>query len=254
MKYSTGYLTASRMADMIRESAAVGKKAKPAGGLAGREERREEDEVFLEDIRARYINSVRNMFGGISDSINSQGQEVSYTTEEEPLDEVLIVGQSARFPGAYQSEAADRIKQKLMDRGMSEEIATGFVMNFMDESGLNPLINEINPVVEGSRGGFGLYQLTGDRRVNYENYISQLGIDPSDPMAQEDAQIDFLFQELQGSENRAWERIQSASDAGTAAALIARDFLRPAKEHLNARVAKYTGRTPDYITKPQTYY
>ena len=37
-----------------------------------------------------------------------------------------------------------------------EHVADGFVMNFKDESGLNPGINEQNPIVPGSRGGFGL--------------------------------------------------------------------------------------------------
>jgi flagellar protein FlgJ len=50
--------------------------------------------------------------------------------------------------------------------------------------------------------------------------------------------------ELQGPESRAARNILAAPDAGSAAAAIATDFLRPAPEHLERRVAEYTGMNP----------
>ena len=46
----------------------------------------------------------------------------------------------------------------LVARGMPLHIAQGVVANMKAESGLQPGINEIAPVVPGSRGGFGLNQ------------------------------------------------------------------------------------------------
>jgi len=248
MDYARNYLNTSSLADRIRESAATGKATKVSSGLGARQERsaaREEQEADFGTVRANYMNSIRDMFSGFVSA-----------PEEEEVAPVLQAAEPMRFAGAgdytaYQSENANRIKGKLVTRGMPDHIAEAFVMNFADESGLNSTINEQNPTVEGSRGGFGLYQLTGPRRVAYEEYAARQGINLSDPMEQEDAQLSFLLEELQGSEKGAWNKIQSADDAGTAAALIAKDFLRPAKEHLNARVAKYTGRPVEYITKPR---
>ena len=129
------------------------------------------------------------------------------------------------------------IRQGLIQRGLPPHVADGFVMNMRDESGLNPGINEIAPLVPGSRGGFGLYQLTGPRRRAYEQYASQRGVDVADP----NAQLDFLMMELQGPEKRAAQSIFSAPDANAAAVAIARDFLRPAPENLRKRVAQYAG-------------
>jgi Phage tail lysozyme len=129
------------------------------------------------------------------------------------------------------------IKAGLVARGLPEHVAEGFVMNFKDESGLNPGINEAAPTVPGSRGGYGLYQLTGPRRVAYENFAAERGVDPSDV----DAQLDFLMTELQGPESRAAEAILSTKDAGSAGAAIVNSFLRPAEEHRASREAKYTG-------------
>jgi hypothetical protein len=131
----------------------------------------------------------------------------------------------------------NEIREKLIARGLPPHIAEGFVMNFQDESGLDPGINERNPIVPGSRGGFGLYQLTGPRRVEYEAFASERGVDPSDV----DAQLDFMMMELQGPESAAARSIMSAPDAGSAAAAIVRDFLRPSAEYRDQRAASYLG-------------
>ncbi len=134
-------------------------------------------------------------------------------------------------------DMAGRIRSGLIERGLPEHVADGFVLNMQDESGLNPGINEISPVVPGSRGGFGLYQLTGPRRVAYEQFAAQRGVDPADV----DAQLDFLVHELQGPESAAARSIFAAQDTPTAAAAILNDFLRPAEEHRASRERRYLG-------------
>lgn len=130
---------------------------------------------------------------------------------------------------------APEIRQGLIDRGLQPHIADAFILNFQDESGLNPGINEAKPLVPGSRGGYGLYQLTGPRRREYEAFAAQRGV----PLDSVDAQLDFLMNELQGSEAEAAKSILSAPDTATAAQAIVNNFLRPAPEHRQARAAKY---------------
>ena len=246
MDYSKNYFQATFLVDRIRKAAAEGNKTKLYSGLGARMQENEKKLEDFDTIKAQYMQSIQDMFEPLR-------QE---TSKEVAVDAVDAVGQSKRFPGmgdyaAYESEAADRIQSKLVARGMPEHIAKGFVMNFMDESGLSSTVNEKNPLVKGSRGGFGLYQLTADRRKAYEAYAERQGIDTSDPMEQEDAQLSFLMEELSGPEKNAWQTIQTAPDAGTAAAYIVRDFLRPAEEHQMSRASKYTGRSLDYITRPK---
>jgi hypothetical protein len=134
------------------------------------------------------------------------------------------------------------LKELMLSRGLPEHIADAFLMNFADESGFRPGINEIEPLVPGSRGGYGLYQATGGRRRAYEAFAAERGAALDDP----EAQIDFMMYELQGPESRAAESILSAPDTRSAAVAIARDFLRPAPENLERRVAKYSGMTEGY--------
>lgn len=131
----------------------------------------------------------------------------------------------------------DYVLNGLIQRGLPEHIAQGFVMNMRDESGLNPGINEAAPVVAGSRGGFGLSQWTGPRRRQLEAYAAQKGRAVSDP----DMQMDFLLSELHGSERGAWQTIQKARTAGEAGAAIVNRFLRPAEAHRARREAAYLG-------------
>lgn len=129
------------------------------------------------------------------------------------------------------------IKAGLVARGMPEHIADGFVMNFQDESGFNPGINEVAPLVPGSRGGFGLAQWTGPRRKALEAFAAERGMPVSDP----GVQMDFLMTELQGPEAAAWAKISGTQNAGEAGAAIVNSFLRPAEEHRRAREAEYLG-------------
>ena len=140
---------------------------------------------------------------------------------------------------------SNQIRAGLIARGMPPHIADGFVMNFRDESGLDPNINEVAPVVPGSRGGFGLAQWTGPRRTALEQFAASRGAPASDL----DTQLDFLMTELQGPEAWAWQRISAAPDAGQAGASIVDHFLRPAEAHRARRSASYLGQQPGLMAQ-----
>jgi hypothetical protein len=132
----------------------------------------------------------------------------------------------------------DWVIEGLTKRGMPPHIATAFAWNMKDESGLDAGINEIEPLVEGSRGGFGLYQLTGPRRVAYEEFARKRGVNAADP----DAQLDFMMNELKTTERRAAKSIYGSRTTGEAAAAIVNDFLRPHETHRVRRSENYLKR------------
>jgi hypothetical protein len=133
--------------------------------------------------------------------------------------------------------APEQVFQGLVNRGLPAHVAEGIVMNLGDESGFDTSINETAPTVPGSRGGFGLAQWTGPRREALEQYAAQSGRATDDP----DVQLDFLVDELHGPESGAFKAVMTTGTPGDAAAAFASKFLRPAKQHLDRRVADYTG-------------
>ena len=143
--------------------------------------------------------------------------------------------------GGYSGGAAKvdpmELKSYAMEKyGLPEAAVDGILMSAGDESGFDPGVNEAAPTVAGSRGGYGLFQHTGPRRVALERYAATHNRPPSDPYLQ----FDFAMQELDGPESAAKAALLKAKDAGEAAAAFTTNFLRPRADHLARRVAKYT--------------
>lgn len=131
----------------------------------------------------------------------------------------------------------DYLVNGLVERGLPRHVAQAFAVNFQDESGLDPGINEHSPLVPGSRGGFGLSQWTGPRRRALERFATDRGTDVSDP----DMQMDFLMYELNGPERRAFDRMMATNTPSQAAVSIVNDFLRPHETHRARRASRYAG-------------
>jgi Phage tail lysozyme len=128
----------------------------------------------------------------------------------------------------------------LVARGVPLHVAQGVTARLNGESGLNPGINEIAPLVEGSRGGFGLAQWTGPRRRQLESFAAERGLPVNDP----ELQLDFLMWENANTEKGAWSKVMGAKDAVHAAELFTNHWERPGIPHLDATLAtarKYSG-------------
>ena len=122
----------------------------------------------------------------------------------------------------------------LMQRGFPEHIAKGMAANMIVESGLNTSVNEIAPLVEGSRGGYGLNQWTGPRRRQFEAFAADRGASLSDL----NTQLDFTAWELQNTERGAGQALSGAGTAADAARIYSEKFLRPGIPHLDRRIAE----------------
>jgi hypothetical protein len=120
----------------------------------------------------------------------------------------------------------------LVARGLSLPVAQGIVANMKAESGLQPGINEISPVVAGSRGGFGLNQWTGPRRVAYEQFAAARGA----PLDDLQTQLDFTMYELQGPERAAYTALEGVENPIEAARIYSEKFLRPGIPNMDKRL------------------
>ncbi len=143
------------------------------------------------------------------------------------------------------SLAPEVVISGLVKRGVPLHVAQGVVARLHGESRLDPGINEINPVVEGSRGGFGLAQWTGPRRKQLEEFAASRGQNVADP----ELQMDFLMWENANTEKGAWDKVMQAKDPVEAARLFTTEWERPGIPHLDNTIKtaqSYAGITPDY--------
>lgn len=133
----------------------------------------------------------------------------------------------------------------LVARGLPLHVAQGIVANMVQESRLDPGINEISPTVAGSRGGYGLNQWTGPRRRAYEAFAAERGV-PFDDLQ---TQLDFTIYELQGPERGAYSALLDTSDPVQAAQVYSEKFLRPGVPNMERRLAearRLSGVEPEY--------
>jgi hypothetical protein len=76
-------------------------------------------------------------------------------------------------------ELAPRIVSDLVrDEGLTPEQAAGIVGNFGHETGGFKHMQEISPVVRGSKGGWGWAQWTGPRRTAFMSFAKANGLEP----------------------------------------------------------------------------
>jgi hypothetical protein len=131
--------------------------------------------------------------------------------------------------------AAQLMADLQRDLGLTKEQAAGVVGNLMHESGGFGSLQEISPLVPGSKGGYGYAQWTGPRRTAFESYVANNGLDPTSY----EANYGFLKNELQTDpyERKQFMTVKSAQTAEEAARLISENYLRPGIPHMPARVA-----------------
>lgn len=116
------------------------------------------------------------------------------------------------------------IKRLADDVGITPEQSAGIFGQLGYESAGLQAINEYQPVVPGSRGGFGWAQWTGPRRRAFESWAAENRADVSDP----EANYQFLLHELTATpEGRVLDDIRQAPDAISAGRTFTDRFLRP---------------------------
>ena len=135
--------------------------------------------------------------------VNCQTGQVAGNYNPAPID----------IDGLFDNPTTQYVREGLIARGVPSHVADGIIVNMNDESGMNPAINERNPTVPGSRGGFGLAQWTGPRRKQLEAFAAQRGKPASDV----DTQMDFLVWEMNNTESEAGAKILNAETASEAA-------------------------------------
>ncbi len=109
--------------------------------------------------------------------------------------------------------------------------AVSVVGNAGHESGGFKQLQELKPMVSGSRGGWGIMQWTGPRRREAEAYWKRNNLNPTDM----DANYKFLFVELKGPEGRVLPKLVAAKTLDEKVEVFSKTFLRPGIPHLDSR-------------------
>lgn len=131
----------------------------------------------------------------------------------------------------YNKWAVEFIALLMKDFNLSVEDAVAIVGNAGHESGGFKSLQEIKPLVKGSRGGYGIMQWTGPRRREAEAYWERNKLVPSDMMAN----YKFLYVELSGPEGKVIAPLKQAKGLDAKVEVFSNKFLRPGIPHMDSR-------------------
>lgn len=130
-------------------------------------------------------------------------------------------------------ERCRRLGPALMrDLALTDVQVAGVLGNLGHESGGFRYLQEVAPVLPGSRGGWGIAQWTGARRVAMERWSRSQGLDP----ASDEANEGYLRLELRGSEAAALEALRRSATLEQATEAFCRSFERPGIPALADRI------------------
>lgn len=99
------------------------------------------------------------------------------------------------------------------------------------ESGGFKKLQEINPTVKGSAGGYGWFQWTGPRRRNFMAFCKENNLKPAD----DEANYLFLVHELRTSEKAALKAMAKANTLDTKVVAFELAFERAGIKHYDSR-------------------
>lgn len=129
-----------------------------------------------------------------------------------------------------QQTVAERLMNDLQSTlGLTRNQAAGLVGNLSYESGNFKTLQEEEPTVPGSAGGWGFAQWTADRRVNFNTYADGRGL----ARDSYEANRDFLIHELNTSYRGDLEQLKATTTVEEAAYLVMDEYLSPNKAKAN---------------------
>lgn len=132
----------------------------------------------------------------------------------------------------FRSKSSGIVAKLLGDFPIHPEDGFAIVGNLGHECAGFTKLQEINPTVKGSRGGYGWPQWTGPRRRAYEAYCKRNGLDPKSDAAN----YAYLFVELKGSEARAIPAVLDVEGELQKVEAFERSFLRAGVKHYASRL------------------
>lgn len=141
---------------------------------------------------------------------------------------------------SFDSSIFGYVNRLVKDLNISPQQAVGILGQLGYESGLQA-VQEKNPIIAGSRGGYGWAQWTGSRRKAFEQFAKEKGLDIADNATN----LDYLIHELKNTpEKGVLNRFKNINDPKQVGALFTKFFLRPGIVNEEGR-AKWTQKAED---------
>jgi hypothetical protein len=155
----------------------------------------------------------------------------------------------------FRAKAPVLMARLMQEFPWSVEDAAAVAGNLGHESGGFAILQEIKPVVKGSKGGYGWAQWTGPRRVAFEKFCAGMKLLPSSDAGN----TAFLIHELKTTERAAIEKTKAAKTLADKVVAFEKAYERAGVKHYPSRLKwaqialdAYQARPPVAPPKPES--
>lgn len=132
------------------------------------------------------------------------------------------------------------------DLEINDVQVAGIFGNLGAETGGFTLLQEKNPLVKGSRGGYGWMQWTGPRRKKYEAWAAVNNLN----LADDETNYKYLVHETKTEEGKSLQYLRQAKTVEQAVETFCNKNLRPGIPHMDSRKRWGMKAYAALITKP----
>lgn len=235
--YKKLLLTAREQADLRFREKGLGKRTRKfvdneenSDLLSGQSlvpQRVRQDVSQEEDFMTSYYNKLYEQNQELKEQLKLE-------SSVEPIESVEELPELSTGSG---TDVGIRLKQDIQEIfGLEDHQAAAVVGNLDHETGSFKFMQELKPTVEGSRGGYGFAQWTGDRRVAFENWAKENNMDVSSY----DANLGFLVHEFQTDNyfKKIMGRLEKTTTVDEATKVFSEGYLKPGIPKMNSRLKK----------------
>ena len=170
-------------------------------------------------------------------SLKDQIQEALEKANTDPVQKEPKLNLTEEDPKTTASNTGTRLKIELEEVfGLEDFQAAAIVGNLDQETGGFKFMQELDPTVKGSKGGYGFAQWTGPRRKAFETWASQNNLD----ISSYDANFGFLVHEIQNNDYfiKVMEKLSKTKNIDEATEVFSKGYLKPGIPKMNQRKKK----------------
>lgn len=132
----------------------------------------------------------------------------------------------------FEEKVTKYTNRLMQDLSIQQHHAFGIWGNLGTETGGFVHLQELKPVVAGSRGGYGWMQWTGPRRKAYEAWAKERNLNVAD----DETNYRYLVHETLTKEHKSLDLLKKTTSVRAATETFMLKNLRPGVPHLDARL------------------
>jgi len=203
----------------------IGKKSL----IPSRSKESESEDGFLTDFFYKLQASNKTLKEQVQEALEKANTN---STQKEPK-----LNLTEEDPKTTASNTGTRLKIELEEVfGLEDFQAAAIVGNLDQETGGFKFMQELDPTIEGSKGGYGFAQWTGSRRKAFETWASQNNLDVSSY----DANFGFLVHEIQNNDYfiKVMGKLSKTKNIDEATEVFSKGYLKPGIPKMDLRKKK----------------